>query len=70
MPPYTWPNRVPKNTYDNLKKDYDELVLYVKNSIWELEFFRKQQKRIRLQIVSNYITIWLWIILILVLLFK
>jgi len=70
MPPYTWPNRVPKNTYDSLKKDYDKLERYVKNCFWEWEFFRKQQKRIRLQIVSNYITIWLWIILILVLLIK
>lgn len=70
MPPYTWPNRVPKSTYDSLKKDYDELVLYVKNSIWELEFFRKQQRRLRFQIVSNYVIMWIWFILILLLIIK
>lgn len=70
MPPYTWPNRVPKNTYDSLKKDYDELVLYVKNSIWELKFFRKQQRRLRFQIVSNYVIMWIWFILILLLIIK
>jgi hypothetical protein len=70
MPPYTWPNRVPKTTYDNLYKEYKELELYLKNSVWELKFFRKQQRRLRFQIVSNYVIMWIWFILILLLIIK
>lgn len=69
MPPYTWPNRVPKSTYDKLKKDYDELLIRYQNSEWERKFFRNQQKRMRFQIVSSRAIMIIWFILILVCIF-
>lgn len=64
------PNRVPKSTYDSLKKDYEELELYVKNRIWEREFFRKQERWRKFQIVSSIALMVIWFIIILVGLFK
>lgn len=69
MIPYTWPNRVPKSTYDKLKKDYDELLIRYQNSEWERKFFRNQQKRMRFQIVSSRAIMIIWFILILACIF-
>lgn len=70
MPPFSWPNRVPKRTYDNLKEEYDKLLMYAKNREWEREFFRKQNRRQKFIFITSAVAYLEWMILILISLLK